>query len=710
MKKIFLFLIALTSLGYAADTTGTLSASGAGTCRLDSAAGLTWSPAVPSTPFANPNVIIVLDATSAKNTTMGGNISVKQFIARAAYTGAFSDGGYSMKTVSKDSTGSGGTVTRSGIDTMSGDGKYTLTSSTTVTIAHLRIVPLGTDTISDIKGCSQTTPIDSLYIAPTGKTTLLNGATFATKKFISLGSGVFNDKASQDYLVPSSSAPVYSFGAETHIGTATLHIMNTADGAIDTLPAATFGGTVSPRIHLNSNRMTAVIPNRFSALYLIAYTDVVNKSLTVNIGDGITIGAGGLNVGNLTSANDTFTLNCGSSIDTTGTFLASYNNATASSPTYYNFQTSQWVCTNAWTFGSNWTVNPGTSFVNMAGSVDQTVTSANKAFYKIRSSQTGATARIVLGDSLTAYRLFTGMGPSNYGGLKTAGFNVNLSASWPDTALNLGGASPCSTSTSAINIIGNRPVVKVAISTTLRQMKLSPWSFFHGVHLYLDSNYIFYRMYCPSDTMWIQNGRTPKDSTYTARDWHNLVMRSDVQGSPARINIPAAISDTIWARDIKAQGAAIWDTFAVGTGQNQGGDSNFYFKTVTAPIAIYYTPSTPSAGTVSPATAPAAGGTTITLTGWQELFAPCSGSVDGGTTYYVIAVTDSTSGTMVTPAHAAGAVGLTVKNADGNTVTKAAAYTYTSSGTTPPRHRGMELDVGLSFAQPAYRGNRTAYR
>lgn len=84
---------------------------------------------------------------------------------------------------------------------------------------------------------------------------------------------------------------------------------------------------------------------------------------------------------------------------------------------------------------------------------------------------------------------------------------------------------------------------------------------------------------------------------------------------------------------------------------------------------------TPAAASLSPVTGPAAGGTAITITG-TNLAQVASATVGGVAATSVVAVSE-TSVTAVTPAHAAGAVNVTVV-APAGWSTLVAAYTYTA--------------------------------
>jgi IPT/TIG domain-containing protein len=86
----------------------------------------------------------------------------------------------------------------------------------------------------------------------------------------------------------------------------------------------------------------------------------------------------------------------------------------------------------------------------------------------------------------------------------------------------------------------------------------------------------------------------------------------------------------------------------------------------------------PTVSSITPSSGPASGGTAVTITGTGFL----SGATVtlGGTAATGVNVVNSTSITSTTPAHAAGTVGVVVKNTDNQAGTLSGGYTYTSSG------------------------------
>jgi len=119
--------------------------------------------------------------------------------------------------------------------------------------------------------------------------------------------------------------------------------------------------------------------------------------------------------------------------------------------------------------------------------------------------------------------------------------------------------------------------------------------------------------------------------------------------------------------------------------------------TGTLPGAFTYQAPPPPAPTVSgvaPTTGPTAGGTTVTVTGTN--FAS-GATVSFGGAAGTATVQSATSITVTTPARAAGAAGVTVRNPDGGSFTLANAFTFEAPTTgTPPTISSLSPDHGPS--------------
>ncbi|MBI5066834.1 MAG: IPT/TIG domain-containing protein [Deltaproteobacteria bacterium] len=102
----------------------------------------------------------------------------------------------------------------------------------------------------------------------------------------------------------------------------------------------------------------------------------------------------------------------------------------------------------------------------------------------------------------------------------------------------------------------------------------------------------------------------------------------------------------------------------------------------------------PTLATLSPATGPTGGGTTVLLTGAD--LDPAVAVTFGGV---AATVTSSAAGavTVVSPAHPAGAVDVTAVNPDGQSATLAGAFTYTAPPAAPPTVNSIAPASGSTF-------------
>ena len=92
----------------------------------------------------------------------------------------------------------------------------------------------------------------------------------------------------------------------------------------------------------------------------------------------------------------------------------------------------------------------------------------------------------------------------------------------------------------------------------------------------------------------------------------------------------------------------------------------------------YNAAAAPTVISLNPNTGPAAGATSVTITGTN--FVSGVSVTYGGTTATSVVVVDAATITCLTPAHAAGAVDVTVTNPDAQSATLAGGFTYTGSG------------------------------
>jgi len=90
----------------------------------------------------------------------------------------------------------------------------------------------------------------------------------------------------------------------------------------------------------------------------------------------------------------------------------------------------------------------------------------------------------------------------------------------------------------------------------------------------------------------------------------------------------------------------------------------------------YAATAAPTVASVTPTSGPTAGGTSVTISGTG--FAAGATVTFGGTAAMNVVVSNSTTITATTPAHAAGAVDVVVTNSNGQSGSKLSAYTYTA--------------------------------
>ena len=100
----------------------------------------------------------------------------------------------------------------------------------------------------------------------------------------------------------------------------------------------------------------------------------------------------------------------------------------------------------------------------------------------------------------------------------------------------------------------------------------------------------------------------------------------------------------------------------------------------------------PTVTSVTPTSGPVAGGTSVTIAGTN--FVSGATVTFGGSSATTVTVTNSTTMTAVTPAHAAGAVNVVVTNPDGQSGTKANGFTYTTPQAPAPTVTGVSPNTG----------------
>jgi hypothetical protein len=111
----------------------------------------------------------------------------------------------------------------------------------------------------------------------------------------------------------------------------------------------------------------------------------------------------------------------------------------------------------------------------------------------------------------------------------------------------------------------------------------------------------------------------------------------------------------------------------------------------------------PTLKSVSPSTGPTAGGTTVTLGGTG--FESGATVTIGGTAATNVTVVSSTQITAITPAHAAGAVNVTVTNPDGQSATSPASFTFVTAITFAQVGPASAMSVSMAYSNTQVAGD-----
>jgi hypothetical protein len=114
----------------------------------------------------------------------------------------------------------------------------------------------------------------------------------------------------------------------------------------------------------------------------------------------------------------------------------------------------------------------------------------------------------------------------------------------------------------------------------------------------------------------------------------------------------------------------------------------------------------PTVAGVAPGSGSTNGGTTVTITGTN--FAAGATVSVGGNAATGVSVVNGTTITATTPAHAAGAVNVTVTNADGQSGTRASAFTYTAPAISFVKVAAATPQSPTATVQVVYPGSQTA--
>lgn len=328
---------------------------------------------------------VTINRVTAGTCLFSGATSLHTLTVSATNTQAVSWTGTTM-TASGNITVSGGTVNFGTGVTLTGTSSALTTSSTSGTIT-------ATSCAFVFNGTSNTLVVGKTF---TGKTLTLgasavlvnSGASYCVFSSattpLTLGASATLTANGDMAFDTSGSVAIYSLGAGyTLNGNKLIEFGVSANSITVTIPETTYTGTGSLRFNDAGTGRTTVVWSITGAINTgtrqLQFVQYYASTATVNFG-AYAVTCGGFVCGNGT----TIALNFSSATVSVSSFT--FTNAGGETfntvGTTINLQTSQWTCTGAWTFGSNWTVDPGTSLLNLTGAA-QTVTSAGKTLYDV---------------------------------------------------------------------------------------------------------------------------------------------------------------------------------------------------------------------------------------------------------------------------------------------------------------------------------------
>jgi hypothetical protein len=485
---------------------------------------------------------------------------------------------------------------------------------------------------------------------------------------------------------PTGSNTAFSIGTGCTInGTASLSIRPRTAASTTTIPAITYTGSGTISVSPDAANTIITLTGNFSSTGTVAVQHSSANTFEFNSGNFSITTAAFVVGANLAGCTATF--NFGASVITCSSFTgATYNTGT----TNLNLQTSQWACSGNWTFGSNHTVNPGTSSVTITGT--STLTSNGKSFFDLTINSVALT--VTLADALTLAA--GGDLTLTSGTLNLSTFNLTVGG---NTAINgtstlTATGSTCSFAgnyttaagcTVTINAATNYTFTAAAIVTT--NGKALPQCTFNAAFTINDSCTIA-RIIRGVDgfTGTFEAGQTFTISNLAAANWSGAAaalnaVRSSVPGTQFTIVLPNAATLTFYdSQDCIYQGFDI--TANDGTSITRGNNVRYLTMNVI---------------TVLPITGTTAGGTLLTFTDTGNGMGGTMVVTVGGAGAGAETVVDTQHSTATTPAGAAGAVNIVITNGDGDTRTLVGAFTYVAPAAGGPVSRESRCWVSAAI-------------
>ena len=344
---------------------------------------------------------LVFDGTSVIAATASANLDVKSITVAAAYTGNMSFSGFTA-------------IYENGNASFDGIGTLNLGNGITLNGASSTLhIGAGVAAVT-ATSCAITMNGTTAMIIDIDKTTVA--------KSLILGNGAIVTNSGVSYFIVSDTNPFVMGTNSRFTNSGLLYIRLTASGNFMTLGSGyIISGATALQLEINANSITGTVPavtTQNTPLYITE--NGVKTGYTILFGGTINTGTGRMDIV-VSNAGSSGIINFNNQNVICGNFYAGNANATATSVINYgsgtfsvsqyagsslnlgsctqNFQSSQWLCSGGWIFGSNHIIVPGASQVTITNTA--TITSNGKSFYDFVINAAGKT--ITLADALSVH-------------------------------------------------------------------------------------------------------------------------------------------------------------------------------------------------------------------------------------------------------------------------------------------------------------------
>ena len=237
---------------------------------------------------------------------------------------------------------------------------------------------------------------------------------------IIIGAGATFISTQAIYIQPTAAVTLWDIGAGATVTVTILVVYNQGNfnGTI-TVPAAAISAT---RVDFQSTGAADLLYNVTGVLNFGAGEfRIINNAATSKITfitNDYNFSCGVVLVGS-NAAGGLATYNFGSSVIACSAFDGlTYNNAT----TTLNMQTSTWTCSGSWTFGSNHTIDPGTSVINCVGTANRDLTFNNKPVYDLNINTLSGTVTTFIDEPLISGDFTVTEGSTDLSNLSYSGY------------------------------------------------------------------------------------------------------------------------------------------------------------------------------------------------------------------------------------------------------------------------------------------------